>query len=89
VRKVTRACLHMYVSRACPGGAEVCLASSTPANHLMGRRRGGVQRYRIGEKYNSHHDYFSSPTSQLKDDRIATFLIYLKVCAPPAPALEC
>jgi hypothetical protein len=55
----------------------------------MGRRRGGVQRYRIGEKYNSHHDYFSSPTSQLKDDRIATFLIYLKVCAPPAPALEC
>jgi len=37
-----------------------------------------VKRYRIGEKYNSHHDYFSSPNQQLKDDRIATFLIYLQ-----------
>jgi hypothetical protein len=42
-----------------------------------------VKRYRIGEKYNSHHDYFSSPSQQLKDDRIATFLIYLKVWPSP------
>eukprot|EP00959_Pyramimonas_sp_CCMP1952_P131089 2740751-Pyramimonas_sp.AAC.1 len=35
-------------------------------------------RYRVGEKYNSHHDYFSGPSNQMKDDRIATFLIYLK-----------
>jgi hypothetical protein len=46
-----------------------------------------VKRYRIGEKYNSHHDYFSSPNQQLKDDRIATFLIYLQVTAPsPHPS---
>uniref|UniRef100_A0A7S0QVX4 Fe2OG dioxygenase domain-containing protein n=1 Tax=Pyramimonas obovata TaxID=1411642 RepID=A0A7S0QVX4_9CHLO len=37
-----------------------------------------VKRYRVGEKYNSHHDYFSGPAKQLKDDRIATFLIYLQ-----------
>mmetsp|Transcript_46510 Transcript_46510/g.88799 ORF Transcript_46510/g.88799 Transcript_46510/m.88799 type:complete len:315 (+) Transcript_46510:176-1120(+) len=37
-----------------------------------------VKRYQVGEKYNSHHDYFSSPQSQMKDDRIATFLIYLQ-----------
>eukprot|EP00238_Polyblepharides_amylifera_P008670 CAMPEP_0196573132 /NCGR_PEP_ID=MMETSP1081-20130531/3078_1 /TAXON_ID=36882 /ORGANISM="Pyramimonas amylifera, Strain CCMP720" /LENGTH=220 /DNA_ID=CAMNT_0041890739 /DNA_START=549 /DNA_END=1212 /DNA_ORIENTATION=- len=36
-----------------------------------------VKRYRVGEKYNSHHDYFSSPQRPMKDDRIATFLIYL------------
>ena len=32
----------------------------------------------MGEKYNSHHDYFSNPKSQMKDDRIATYLIYLQ-----------
>jgi len=37
-----------------------------------------VKRYRVGEKYNSHHDYFSSPANQMKDDRIATILIYLQ-----------
>lgn len=37
-----------------------------------------VKRYQVGEKYNSHHDYFSSPGKELPDDRIATFLIYLK-----------
>ncbi|KAK3272609.1 hypothetical protein CYMTET_19106 [Cymbomonas tetramitiformis] len=37
-----------------------------------------VKRYRVNEKYNSHHDYFSSPTNKLKNERVATFLIYLK-----------
>eukprot|EP00239_Pterosperma_sp_CCMP1384_P003233 CAMPEP_0197858986 /NCGR_PEP_ID=MMETSP1438-20131217/33220_1 /TAXON_ID=1461541 /ORGANISM="Pterosperma sp., Strain CCMP1384" /LENGTH=271 /DNA_ID=CAMNT_0043475327 /DNA_START=608 /DNA_END=1423 /DNA_ORIENTATION=+ len=51
------------------------------ANRAIGTKRSDgleVKRYRAGEKYQSHHDYFSQPGRPMKGDRVATFLVYLQ-----------
>jgi len=55
----------------------VANASGVSVGHFEGIE---VIRYDNGQKYQSHHDYFSGPENTIltNDDRIATMLIYLR-----------